>query len=135
MRSSFYHIQLNINYDNIDFYKELMSFLGWTVIFEQPKDVIGFRSHTTGDLWFCQRTKHLDNDYDGSGMNHVSIRAERQANIDSIGEFLKKHNVPSLFDTPKQRPEFSNPGETYYQIMFKTMDNLLLEIVYIGSKE
>lgn len=135
MRSSLYHLQLNINWDNVGIYKDLMAFLGWGVIFEKPRVVIGFRSYTNGDVWFCQRTKHLDNDYDGSGMNHVAIRVEKQQDIDTVTNFLTQHHIVPLFETPRHRPEFtSKPGETYYQVMFKSPDNLLFEIVYIGQK-
>ena len=49
--------------------------------------------------------------------------------------FLKRKGVAALFGTPRHRPEFAEgPGETYYQVMFASPDNVLLEVVYIGTK-
>ena len=111
-----------------------MSFLGWSIIFEED-EVIGYKSGSTGDIWFVQTTNKVISDYDNIGVNHLSIRVENQKDIDSCFEFLKNHSIPALFDTPKHRAEFTaDANETYYQIMFKSPDNILCEIVYIGPK-
>ena len=111
-----------------------MSFLGWSVIFAD-KNVIGYKSGQEGDLWFVESNKKELVDYDCIGVNHISIRVCNQNDVDQVALFLQKKNVKMLFDTPKHRPEFvSNPKETYYQIMFKSADNILFEIVYIGWK-
>src|SRR6185369_16295226 len=92
MKSSFYHLQINISMKNLPFYKELMSELGWSVIFEMP-DVIGYTSGGEGSLWFCQSQKPETSDYDARGVNHISIKVEKQRDVDQIVEFLKKKNV------------------------------------------
>lgn len=134
MKSFFYHIQVNIDFKNVSFYKNLFSFMGWSVIFEMS-DTIGFKSEKNGDLWFVNSQKKEQTDYDKMGMNHVAIRVEQQSDIDQIVTFLKDKQTSVLFDTPKHRPEFTaKEGETYYQVMFKSLDNILFEIVYIGVK-
>lgn len=134
MKSYFYHVQINIDFTNVSFYKDLLSFLGWKVIFEET-DVIGFRSGKNGDLWFVANLKNEQNDYDKIGVNHVAIRVDTMQAIDSTTNFFKGKNIKTLFETPKHRPEFaSNDNETYYQLMFESPDKILFEIVYIGSK-
>jgi hypothetical protein len=134
MKSSFYHIQINVDLRNIIFYKELFSFLGWSVIFEMDT-VIGFKTDKGGDVWFVDSQKKEQTDYDKMGMNHLSIRVEKQTDIDKLVEFLGAQKISPLFETPRHRPEFnSEEGQTYYQVMFKSVDNILFEVVYIGAK-
>lgn len=134
MKSSFCHVQLNIDFSNLSFYKDLFSFLGWSVIFE-TNEVMGLKSEKNGDLWFVKNTKTKQQDYDSIGMNHIAIRVERQKDIDVVAKYLKQRNVERLFETPCHRPEFSSEGNTYYQVMFASPDKILFEIVYIGAKQ
>ena len=135
MISYFYHAQINVDLaKNRQFYKDLMEFMGWTVIFEEG-DVVGYKSKTNGDLWFYDIEDKTQQNYDAIGMNHLSIRVDELKNIDEITEMLKKKGTPTLFGTPKHRAEFTtDPSQTYYQIMFESPDKILFEIVYIGAK-
>ena len=134
MKSNLGHLQINIDVKNLDFYKELFGFLGWKKLYED-ENMTGLEGNNGASLWFCSGLKDLCNDYDGRGMNHLGISVERQSNVDEAVEYLKKHNIQPLFETPRHRPDFSGPGSTYYQVMFETPDKLLLEIVYTGPKE
>ncbi len=135
MKSSLYHLQLNIDYKNISFYKELFTFLNWTVIFEMP-GLIGFKSSTKEDIWFVECNVKDQPNYDAIGLNHISVKVETQSNIDESVEYLLSKGIETLFDTPKHRAEFSSsPDDTYYQVMFKSPDNILFEIVYVGPKQ
>jgi catechol 2,3-dioxygenase-like lactoylglutathione lyase family enzyme len=134
MKSHLYHLQINIDSTNLSFYKDLMTFLGWTVIYED-KDAAGFNSGTNGDVWFMKSPKSEQSDTDMVGVSHVSFRVEQMSNIDEFVTYLKSKNVECLFDTPKHRPEFAgSEQETYYQVMFKSPDNILFEVVYVGKK-
>ncbi len=135
MNSSFYHIQININFKNASFYKNLFSFLGWTVIHEES-DTVGYKSKTSGDIWFYDDGKKKEqSDYDNIGMNHLAIRVETEQDIDHLVTYLKDAKIETLFNTPRHRPEFvSSEEETYYQVMFKSPDNILFEVIYIGTK-
>ena len=57
-------------------------------------------------------------------MNHIAVGAESVSDVDAAGQYLRGKGVALLFETPRHRPEFSSPGETYYQVMF--------EFVYTG---
>jgi catechol 2,3-dioxygenase-like lactoylglutathione lyase family enzyme len=134
MNSSLYHLQINIDYQNSSFYKDLMQFLGWEVIFE-GEDMIGYKADKGGDLWFVQSEKDGSSDYDNTGVNHISLRVAEQINVDEVVNFLKQKDVEPLFGTPNHRPEFAaSENETYYQVMFESPDKILFEVVYIGSK-
>ncbi len=133
MNSYLYHLQLNINFDNLDFYKGLMEFMGWNVIFEIDT-VIGYKNKTNGDLWFVKSENLEHTNYDSIGVNHISLRVDEISNVDEIKNYLETNNTQMLFNTPKHRPEFSHkPDQTYYQIMFESPDKILFEIVYIGE--
>lgn len=133
MKSYLNHIQVNIDFENIRFYKDLMEFLGWNNITDAP-EIVGYSSGTTGSIWFLPKQKDVVNDYDGPGMNHVGIGVDSIGPIDEITTFLHKIGVETLFGTPKYRPEFSGDDKIYYQVMFETPDKVLFEVVCAGPK-
>ncbi len=134
MKSHLNHLQININPTNLPFYKEFMAFLGWTLIMES-EEMAGFTSGGEASLWFLKSQNNEQNNYDGFGVNHIGIKVEELKNVDEATAYLKTKNIEMLFGTPKHRPEFAmSETETYYQIMFKSPDNMLFEIVYTGTK-
>ena len=135
MKSYLYHLQINIDFQNISFYRDLLAFMGWHVVFEDT-NVSGYKSGTNGDLWFVKTNHNEFGDYDAKGINHISLRVDQMEDVDKVREYLEKNNITMLFDTPRHRPEFvSKEDETYYQIMFESLDKILFEVVYIGLKE
>ncbi len=134
MKSGLYHIQVNILPQNAPFYKDLMEFFGWKVLYDGD-GTLGVSGSNGASLWFISETKDVANDYDGPGANHFGIGVEAQADVDAAADYLKSKGVPALFETPRHRPEFSSgDGQTYYQVMFASPDNLLFEVVYTGPK-
>jgi hypothetical protein len=92
MKSHFYHLQLNISFSHLPFYKDLMGFLGWSIIFETP-DTIGFKSDRSGDVWFVDNMSTETLNYDKKGINHLSIRVEKQENVGEKNYFLFLKNA------------------------------------------
>jgi catechol 2,3-dioxygenase-like lactoylglutathione lyase family enzyme len=134
MKSGIGHIVFHIDTVNIPFYKELLTFLGWAVWYDDPA-MLGMGNEQGASLWFGNPIKQVINDYDGPGMNHLGISVEKQTDVDQVVEYLEQHGVAALFETPRHRPEFSGgPEMTYYQVMFETPDRILLEVVYTGPK-
>ncbi len=136
MQTQFSHIQFNVKAENVGFYSELFSFLGWQTL-HAGDGMLGVGDKNGGSLWFVNHPgiKEVSNDYDGPGVNHVAIGTAAQADIDAAATFMREHDVELLFDTPRHRPEFSGgEGTTYYQIMFESPDGILFEIVYMGAK-
>jgi catechol 2,3-dioxygenase-like lactoylglutathione lyase family enzyme len=133
IKSTVGHVQFNIDLQNIAFYKELLSFLGWSVLYDEP-GMLGVGIEQGTSLWFASCAK-VSNDYDGPGMNHLGFVVSAQSDVDKTVSYLQEHGIQALFNTPCHRPEFSSgPDKTYYQVMFESPDRILLEVVYIGPK-
>jgi catechol 2,3-dioxygenase-like lactoylglutathione lyase family enzyme len=128
------HIVFQIQPGNMAFYKDLFTFLGWKLWFEDSA-MLGMGDERGQSLWFGGPTKTINNDYDGPGVNHVGIAVENRADVDAVVAYLSARSIPALFETPRHRPEFSAPGKTYYQVMFESPDRILFEVVYIGEME
>lgn len=132
MKSSVGHIQININPQNLPFYKDLLTFLGWSVWYEDPC-MLGVGTDQGTSLWFAGQTKTVANDYDSIGMNHLGIAVPVKGDVDEVVNYLNERGVKALFDTPRHRPDFcSGPENTYYQVMFESPDRVLFEVVYTG---
>ena len=134
MQTTLSHILFNIRPANMQFYRDLLGFLGWQTIHDGD-GVLGFGGKGESSIWFVTEVKEVATDYDGPGMNHLGIGAESQADVDATVVYLNQRGVPALFDTPRHRPEFASSADTtYYQVMFETPDKILLEVVYTGPK-
>ncbi len=132
MKSNVGHLVYSVDLKNLPFYKELFSFLGWSIWYDDPT-MLGVGSEAGVSLWFGAATKDLKNDYDAPGLNHLGINVEEQAQVDETVAYLRQRGVPALFETPRHRPEFSNdPAQTYYQVMFESPDRVLFEVLYTG---
>ena len=135
MQTDLHHFQINIRAANIPFYKDLFSFLGWNTIYADD-GMLGVAGKSGVSLWFAGGAKDVANDYDGPGMNHISIGTKTQGEVDEVSAYLKEHGVQWLFETPRHRPDFvSNEANTYYQVMFESPDRILFEVVYTGPKD
>jgi catechol 2,3-dioxygenase-like lactoylglutathione lyase family enzyme len=133
IKSNVGHLVFHIDMKNSSFYKELFSFLGWAVWFDDP-GMLGLGNDKGTSLWFGESIKKdVSNDYDGPGVNHVAISVENKADVDATVAYLTDHGTAALFETPRHRPEFSGgPEKTYYQVMFESPDRILFEVVYAG---
>lgn len=135
MQTTLYHLQVNVRPANLQFYRDVMSFLGWTTLLDQDQ-FFGAGASNGASLWFIGEVKDTANDYDGPGVNHIAIGAQSQADVDATAAYLAGRGVPALFETPRHRPEFSQgPDQTYYQVMFESPDRVLFEVVYTGPKQ
>jgi hypothetical protein len=135
MQSNLAHMQLNVQPSNLGFYKDLLTFLGWKIIY-QDSGSFGIADTNGTSLWFLSDVKNVNNDYDGPGLNHLGIGVTAQSDVDAAAKYINERGVQHLFETPRHRPDFSGDGpNTYYQVMFETPDRILLEIVYTGPKD
>ena len=136
MKSQFGHLQINIDPANLGFYRDLFAFLEWAP-YADTDEMLGVGDANGGSLWFGGYDGNgKANDYDGIGVNHIGIAVSAQKDVDAAVDYLKSKNVEALFETPRHRPDFGmGDGQTYYQVMFRSPDNLLFEIVYIGPKD
>lgn len=128
------HMQFNVHAENLPFYRELLTFLGWGLIGDWP-GMIGLGQMDGQSIWFAGQAKPVNNDYDGPGLNHLAFTAASVADVDEAVAWLQARGVAARFETPRHRPEFARDEQsTYYQVMFETPDRILVEIVYIGPK-
>jgi catechol 2,3-dioxygenase-like lactoylglutathione lyase family enzyme len=126
------HVQINIDAQNLGFYKDLFRFLNWSVLYEDDA-IIGVGDKNGAGLWFVPALKPVENDYDGFGMNHLALAVSKQSEVDEAVAYLQERAVKPLFETPRHRPDFADSAEnTYYQVMFESPDRILFEIVYVG---
>ncbi len=133
MKTTLGHLVFGIDPKNIPFYRELLKFLGWQVMYENEQ-IIGASSGESS-VWFGQSIKSHANDYDGPGLNHFAFHTESVADVDATVDYLKAQGIDGLFGTPRHHAEFSNETTDYYQIMFETPDRLLVEVVYTGPRQ
>ena len=132
METRLAHIQVNVAPANLPFYRDLLAFLGWQTIVDSEQ-MLGVGDPSGTSLWFIPQVKPAANDYDGPGMNHLSIGTGTSADVDAAVSYLRGRNVTLLFETPRHRPEFVlGEGQSYYQVMFESPDRVLFEIVYTG---
>ncbi|MEO8538320.1 MAG: hypothetical protein ABI577_01175 [bacterium] len=135
MDSKLGHLQINIKAGNLGFYKDLLGFLEWPTVYEGD-GMFGVAGKNGDSLWFSESANDAKNDYDGVGMNHLGFAVSSQAEVDQAAGYLQKNGIAALFGTPCHRPDFaSGESDTYYQVMFATPDNLLVEVVYTGPKQ
>ncbi len=135
IQTKFGHIQFNVRAENLPFYKNLLTFLGWTTLVDDPM-MLGVGGDSLYSLWFFGGAKEISNDYDGPGMNHLALDVQSQGEVDQMVIYLRERGILPLFDTPRHRPEFSQDAQhTYYQVMFESPDRILFEVVYIGVLE
>jgi catechol 2,3-dioxygenase-like lactoylglutathione lyase family enzyme len=126
------HFGFNVKPENLPFYRDLMTFLGWQVSHD-GEGMLMVESANGEMFGFIGSVKDVTNDYDGPGLNHIAFAAASVADVDTAVDYLKAHSVEPLFETPRHRPDFvGDPDQTYYQVMFETPDRILLEIVYAG---
>lgn len=126
------HIQINVRPENLDFYKDLMAFLGWETLYADDS-MCGVGSAKGTSLWFAGAANESANDYDGPGVNHLGIGVEAQVDVDTVAAYLTEKGRTHLFETPRHRPDFAeSETHTYYQVMFESPDRILFEVVYTG---
>lgn len=134
MISRLAHLQLNVDPDNLPFYQDLVSFLGWETTYADD-GMLGVTGANGASIWFVDQVNNITNDYDGAGLNHLAFGVDSQDDVDHAAAWLTERGIEHLFETPRHRPEFSHDdASTYYQVMFESPDKLLFEIVYTGPK-
>ena len=131
MKTSLYHIQLNISdaKKSIPFYKDLFSYFEYRIIDESDSH-LGVSNGTT-DFWFIETEesfKGLPFQRKHTGLNHMALMVKNISDVDKfVEEFLKPRNIIPLYNSPKEYPEYS---ENYYAVYFEDPDKIKLEVVF-----
>jgi catechol 2,3-dioxygenase-like lactoylglutathione lyase family enzyme len=128
------HLQYNIRAESVGFYRDLLTHLGWNILFED-NGMLGAGSGNGQSLWFSAATGDTASS-DAIGLDHLSFAAGSVPEVDGLAAWLAGRGIEPLYDTPRHRPEFaSSEADTYYQVMFRSPDGILFELVYIGPRQ
>jgi hypothetical protein len=93
MKSNFGHVQVNIDPQDLNFYRDLFAFLDWSVLYED-ENMLGVGDEKGASVWFTAPIKPQEkNDYDGLGMNHLRSRWKNRAMWMTFISFSR--NMPS----------------------------------------
>lgn len=133
MKTTFGHVQFNIDGANAGWYKELFAFLGWETLYE-GEGFVGVGNEQGGSLWFMGGASDHVNDHDGPGLNHFALSTGAAADVDATADYLRGKGVELLYGTPCSRPEYESETSAYYSAMFDSPDKILFEVVYNGPK-
>lgn len=133
MPSAVHHVQLNVKPENVQFYREMFAALGLPTLADMPEHrVIGVGDGPTS-VWIVPASSDRANDRDGIGLNHLALTADSVEAVDAAAAWIAERGVAALYETPRHRLDFAREaGMTYYQVMFDTPDNILIEVVYTG---
>lgn len=132
MKTSLYHLQLNVSDPKVSlpFYKKLFAYFEYDII-DESDEHIGVSNGTT-DFWImATEAKHLDKTFHrkATGLNHLAFRVSSREDIDRFNsEFLLANNIDSLYDSPKEFPEYN---QEYYAVFFEDPDRIKLEVVFV----
>jgi catechol 2,3-dioxygenase-like lactoylglutathione lyase family enzyme len=119
---------------HVGFYKDLFAFLGWTTTYDAG-GIFGTTDGGRCTLYFEGESNGTPHDHDGTGLNHLAVIAESQADVDATAAYLRDKGVELLYGTPVHRPEHADSEQhLYYSVMFTSPDGVLLEVVYTGLK-
>ncbi len=127
------HVVLNIDPENLGFYRDLFAALGWPTLVDMPEHQMIGVGEGLGSVWIGPNGNGQANDRDGVGMNHLALNADSVEAVDAAAAWIAGRGVPALYETPRHRPDFAwGEGNTYYQVMFDSPDKVLIEVVYTG---
>jgi len=99
MNAGFGHIQFNVDLKNLNFYHDLIIFLGWSIL-HQRNNMLGCGYVDGSSLWFTHPIHQVENDYDRFGMNHIAFHAETIGDVDKAVIFLLVKNISVLLIHP-----------------------------------
>ncbi|OGZ57484.1 MAG: hypothetical protein A3F94_00620 [Candidatus Spechtbacteria bacterium RIFCSPLOWO2_12_FULL_38_22] len=127
IKSHLYHASINAS--DPDFYKDLLTYLGFKTIVEYPR---GFgMGDGTVSLWvFKMKDKYKDVKFHrkATGLNHLAFRVSSKKEVDQFHkEYLLANRIPILYTGPKEYPQYEHG---YYAVYFEDPDRIKLEVVY-----
>ena len=107
-----------------EFYKKLLGFLGFRVMYSD-KYAVGWSNKITR-YWIViidPKYKKVFHKKGMVGFHHSAFALSKKKDVDELYKFLVKNKVPIL-DPPAEYPQY---GRGYYAVFFKDPDGLKLE--------
>jgi catechol 2,3-dioxygenase-like lactoylglutathione lyase family enzyme len=131
MKSIISHIYLYVSdlEKSFSFYDKLLTYLDYKGGLKEDWG-FSFKNDETS-IWFEKaRPGHIEHGYHRKrvGLNHLAFRVNSREDVDKFNtEFLKKNEIPTLYDSPKALPEYT---DKYYAVYFEDPDRIKLEVCY-----
>ncbi len=131
MHSSLEHISLNVSdpKKSFPFYRDFFTYLGYKIIVDE-EDCLAVRGEGA-DFWFSSTDgEYISNGFHrkNTGLNHLAFSLPSKEDIDRFhNEFLKPHNILTLYGSPKLFPEYTHD---YYAVFFEDPNRIKLEVNY-----
>ena len=116
-------------------YKEILGWLGFSVAFEDERNVYFKSKDFTEYIAIFQGHKEFfSDDFDRYrvGFHHLAFRADKKETVDDFYEILKKKKVV-VTEKPQHYPDYGD--ELYYAVFFNDPDKLRLELFFEISKK
>jgi len=132
IRTSFNHLQIYVSDKKVSFqfYKELLTYLGYKVVCEDGAS-LGMRNEPT-DIWLKgvpKENKHKLYSRRNVGVNHLAFGVSKKEDVDKFcKEFLIPRGIKSLYNSPRKFHEYT---ERYYAVYFEDPDKIKLEVVFL----
>ena len=132
IETSFNHLQIYVSNPkvSIPFYKELLTYLGYTVV-KEDKTRLGMRNEPT-DIWLKEapkETRSLGFNRRNVGVNHLAFGVSKKEDVDKFcREFLIPRGIKPLYNSPRPFPEYT---ERYYAVYFEDPNKIKLEVVFL----
>ena len=128
MKAALQHLSINVS--DINFYKELLAYLGYTTVVDYRYG-FGATDGSTSVWVFRVQAKYTAHHYHRKavGLNHLAFRVGSKAQVDEFYQkFLLACGTPVLYGGPAAHLEYE-PG--YYAVYFEDPDRIKLEVMYL----
>lgn len=129
MKSSLEHISLNVSdpKKSFPFYKALFLYFEYQIIVD-AEDCLAAR-HEEADFWITPTDiKYAPHGFHrkNTGLNHLAFSVSSKGDVDRFcNEFLKPHNIQTLYGSPRLFPEYT---KDYYAVYFEDPDRVKIEV-------
>jgi len=112
------------------FYKDLLSFLGLTLVFDGKETLYYVGGKTAVGIGQCPNEYKAQPFVKGSvGLHHVCFRARSREDVDRVYDFLKARGTKITY--PAKEGPWA-PG--YYSVAFEDPDGIAVEVNYIPGE-
>ena len=129
--SGYDHIGINVSnfMEAKEFYNKLLSFIGFKKVKETDSSVRWFNGVVSFSIKpVAEKHKEVHYHRKNVGLNHLAFRANSREAVDKIHkEFLIPNKILTLYDTPKEFPDYRNE---YYAVFFEGPDRIKLEVMW-----
>lgn len=126
MKASFDHVKINVS--DTDFYRELLTYLGFRIVKEHVSG-FGATDGRIDGVWVSKAPQKYirEINFQTTGLNHLAFNVESKEEVDKFyKDYLVTRKI-SVLHEPKEYPQYVSG---YYAVFFEDPDHIKLEVVY-----